>query len=222
MKTIKKVSIQAQIIESIKEYIKENNLKSGNQLPSQMQMIKNFGVSRSSLREALKTLEAYGVIEVLIGKGVFVKNPSSDPLSSQAREKEALLEVLHVRKILEKEIIRLVVENATEKELNEIRECLDKLMVKYKKGVTQTSEDKKFHMTLYKYCHNKVMIQLINSMDNVFNKLWMHPLGMPDPFLKTIPMHKEMFEMICKRDIKKAQAINAKTINVIIDEIVKF
>ena len=120
MSTIKRVTLQTEIIEFIKEYIDKNNLKSGDRLPSQAELMELLGVSRSSVREAIKTLEAKNALEVINGKGVFVKDGSSNSISAQiefGKEKESILELLEVRKVLEKEILRLVIQNATEEEV---------------------------------------------------------------------------------------------------------
>ena len=121
MSTIKRVPLQSEIIEFIKQYIDKNNLRSGDRLPSQGELVELLGVSRSSIREAIKTLEAKDALEVVNGKGIFVKDGSSNSISAQiefGKEKEAILELLEVRRILEKEIIRLVIQNATEEELD--------------------------------------------------------------------------------------------------------
>lgn len=218
MSTIKRVTLQTEIIEFIKEYIDKNNLKSGDRLPSQAELVDLLGVSRSSIREAIKTLEAKNSLEVINGKGVFVKDGSSNSISAQiefGKEKESILELLEVRRILEKEIIRLVIQNATEEELEEINKILKVLMDKYHRGEKQNTEDRKFHMAIYNCCHNKIMKQLIHSINELLNKLWNFPLGMVDPFTETIPLHEELFIHIRKRNIKKAQAINDKIISMI-------
>lgn len=224
MTLIKRVPLQSEIIEFIKNYVEENNLKSGDRLPSQNELIEMLGVSRTSLREAVKTLEAKNFLEVLNGKGIFLKNASSDILYTQIefkKEKESILELLEVRRIIEKEIMSLIVKNATEEELDEIEKILNVVMDKYNKGEKQNKEDKEFHLAIYKFCHNKIMYQLIFSIEDMLSKLWNFPLGLEDPFIDTIPLHKELFDNIRKRDIKKAQAVNDKILNMMCNEVKK-
>lgn len=224
MTLIKRVPLQSEIIEFIKNYVEENNLKSGDRLPSQNELIEMLGVSRTSLREAVKTLEAKNFLEVLNGKGIFLKNASSDILYTQIefkKEKESILELLEVRRIIEKEIMSLIVKNATEEELDEIEKILNVVMDKYNKGEKQNKEDKEFHLAIYKFCHNKIMYQLIFSIEDMLSKLWNFPLGLEDPFIDTIPLHKELFDNIRKRDVKKAQAVNDKILNMMCDEVKK-
>ena len=222
MKKIKRVPLQSEIIAYVKNYIDENNLKSGDKLPSQGQMIEMLGVSRSSLREALKVLETKNIIETVNGKGVFVRDGAPNMIQAQiefGKEKESILELLEARKILEREIIRLVIQNATAEELDEIEKILIVIMEKYRKGDRQNAEDRQFHFAIYNSCHNRIINQLILSIDNLLSKLWESPLGMKEPFTDTIPLHKTLFDSIKKGDIKKAQTVNDKIIHMVCEEI---
>ena len=74
-KPIKRVSLQSEIIKYIQSYIEEHDLKEGDRLPSQGQFIEMMQVSRTALREAVKTLEAEGIVEVKNGKGHICRRP---------------------------------------------------------------------------------------------------------------------------------------------------
>lgn len=92
------------VSKEIKDYIQQNNLKKGDKLPSVEQIMENLGVGRSSIREAIRYLEALDIIEVLNGKGIFVKEPSLYQLSTKFTvedEKSALLQLCDVRRGLE-------------------------------------------------------------------------------------------------------------------------
>lgn len=222
MRPIKRTQLQSQIIEFIKQYIDENNLKSGDRLPSQEELINLMGVSRSSLREAIKTLEAKDILEVVNGKGIFLNNESTKMIFAQIefrKEKESILELLEARRILEREILHLVILNATEDELDEIGKILKIIMDKYHKGEKQNNSDKQFHLEIYNSCHNRIMNQLILSIYNLLENLWDFPLGMKDPFTKTMPLHEELYNCIRKRNVKKAQQVNDKIIAMICDDI---
>lgn len=103
---IQRTSLQSEIIRYIQNYIQENGLKPGDRLPSQEKLIEMMGVSRTSLREAMKTLEARNVLEAKNGKGIYVGSQEVNDLLRLidfAKEKELLLDTLEVRKILERE-----------------------------------------------------------------------------------------------------------------------
>ncbi|GAA4652987.1 FadR/GntR family transcriptional regulator [Anaerocolumna aminovalerica] len=208
---INRTPLQSEIIKYIQEYIHDENLKAGDKLPSQSELMEMMGVSRTSLREAIKTLEAKEVLEVKNGKGIYVKHNDENVLMSQLNfleEKESLLEVMEARRILEKEIIKLVVKNITDKELESLGEVVKVLMDKYHRGEKQNVEDKKFHYMIYESSHNRVMHRLILSISRSMDKLWDFPLNMKDPFTDTIPLHEELYKAICERDVKRALEIN--------------
>ena len=120
---IQRTSLQSEIIRYIQNYIQENGLKPGDRLPSQEKLIEMMGVSRTSLREAMKTLEARNVLEAKNGKGIYVGSQEVNDLLRLidfAKEKELLLDTLEVRKILEREILRMVIHSATREELEEL------------------------------------------------------------------------------------------------------
>lgn len=219
---IKRTSLQSEIIRYIQDYIEESNLKVGDRLPSQEQLIEMMGVSRTSLREAIKTLEARDVVKVRNGKGIYVSAQQESALLSLinfTKEKERILDTLEVRKILEREILRMVIHKATDEELKELGEITSILMDKFHKGEQQTAEDKKFHYTIYRLSHNQVMYQLILSISNIMDQFWEFPLNMEDPFLESIPLHEALYMAICEKNVKKAQAINERLLDAIYRDI---
>jgi DNA-binding FadR family transcriptional regulator len=219
---IKRTPLQSEIIRYIQEYIEENRLEAGERLPSQGQLIQMMGVSRTSLREAMKTLEAREIIKVKNGKGIFVnenKDSAMLTLLDFAREKEKLLDTLEVRRVLEQEIIRMVIHRATPEEIQELGEITRELMRKFRRGEQQTAEDKKFHYTIYRLSHNQVMCQLISCISNIIDRFWEFPLDMEDPFLASLPLHEELYQAICEKNVKKAQAINEKLLDTIYQDI---
>ena len=186
-KPIKRVSLQSEIIRYIQSYIEEHDLKEGDRLPSQGQFIEMMQVSRTALREAVKTLEAEGIVEVLNGKGIYVGNRSRgsnaiESLIGFTREREALIEALEARRAMETELIAMVVRNATDQEMAELGEITEVLMKKVRVGEPDTEEDKQFHEKIYQMCHNSVYYAVLKVLDEYTDKLWQFPLDIEDPF----------------------------------------
>ncbi|MSS08507.1 FadR family transcriptional regulator [Clostridium sp. WB02_MRS01] len=223
-KKIQRVSLQLEIIRYIQNYIEENDLKAGDKLPSQEQLLEMMGVSRTSLREAVKTLEARNVLEARNGKGVFVGNQKDSGFLSLidfTMEKGELLNVLEVRKILEHGILPMVIHRATEEELKELGGIVKILMEKFHQGLRQTEEDKQFHYMIYRLSHNEIMYKLILSISSVMDQFWEFPLNMEEPFFESMPLHETLYQAICERNVKKAQAINEQLLDVVYRDIQK-
>lgn len=221
-KEIKRIPLQFEIINYIQNYIKENNMKPGDKLPSQAELIEMMGVSRSALRESMKTLEAKDIIEMKNGKGAYVKENFVSALAAQlnfTKEKEMLVQMIEVRKVLEREILKLVIHNADDKELEELGKIVKILIDKYSKGEVQTKEDHKFHYMIYEISHHKIFQQLIQVLSDSMNKLWEFPLNMENPFTNTIPLHEELYKALRERNLKKAREVNDKILNDMIKDI---
>jgi len=207
----KRVPLQSEIIRFIQNYISDNGLRQGDKLPSQEQLISMMGVSRTSLREAVKTLEAKGVLTVLNGKGIYIASSQSDVLQftlDMTEQKESLLELVDIRRALEREILRLAVQKVTDAELDTLEEVKDTLLSKYYRGEDQAKEDWLFHRMIYSFANNKTMEHLISTILEGFEIFWKHPLDMKDPFTETIPLHGDLFNALRQRNVRLAQTIN--------------
>lgn len=116
----------------IKEYILVNNLNYGDKLPTETKLADEFGVSRASIREALRTLEGFGIIESIQGKGSFVKefdlNKTVETFSYslQVHFKD-FTEVVMVRQGLEFYFLPLAMKNMDEKDLEELERIIDEM-----------------------------------------------------------------------------------------------
>lgn len=207
----KKAPLQSEIIRFIQNYIAQHDLKQGDKLPSQQQLINMIGVSRTSLREAVKTLEAKGIVQVLNGKGIYIAGSSNDALQvtlDMTEQKESLLELVEIRRALEREILRLAVLKASDEELEELGKVKEILLAKYYRGEKQTQEDKLFHCRIYGFAKNRTLEKLITSILEGFEVFWNHPLDMVDPFTETIPLHGDLYNALYQRNTRLAQTIN--------------
>ena len=222
MAKIQRVPLQYEIIFYIENYIEENNLKAGDRLPSQAELLEMMGVSRTALREAIKTLEAKNVLEVKNGKGAYVKDDFQEALYNQVnfvKEQQSIVQMLEIRLVLEKEMLKLIVQNSTQEELDDLGEVVKVLMEKYHRGEKQNKEDEEFHRKLYKMCHQEVLEQLLSFLANQMRTLWNFPLELESPFTTTIPLHEELYQAICSRDVKKAIEIDKTILKMEIKEI---
>lgn len=219
---IKRVPLQHEIISCIREYIEKHELKPGDKLPSQAALVEMLGVSRTALREAIKILEAKDVLEAKNGKGIYVKENYLSGLANQiefSKEKDTLIELLEVRGILEKEIIKRVVQNATDEEMDELGRILNVLMEKYNRNEKQNKEDKAFHYKIYSMSHHQTIQSLVMFLSDSMDEMWEFPLNMKSPFIDTIPLHADLYEALKERNVKKAKEINNQILNMMLKEL---
>jgi GntR family transcriptional regulator, transcriptional repressor for pyruvate dehydrogenase complex len=203
MKIIKKVSMHEMIADEIKRYIREHQLKRGDKLPSVAELTTILGVSRSSIREGLRFLEGFEVIEVQNGKGIYVKD--GDALKIEAKidveqEKNYLLHISELRRALEGKAVELAAIRASEAEIEEMDRILTEV-IRLKEADLDSSEvDWEFHKAIYRASHNPLLESVAESVSDTFNRLWSKPFGIEHIFTDTIPYHQTMLDGIKDRD----------------------
>jgi GntR family transcriptional repressor for pyruvate dehydrogenase complex len=116
--------------EQVRRLIEEGGLRPGDRLPSERDLARQLGVARTSIREGLRTLEITGVIEIIPGKGTFLRAGASGPFSNAirswlARNEGAIVELIELREAIESLSARLAAERATSEDQRAIRDALD-------------------------------------------------------------------------------------------------
>lgn len=141
-KRIKKTSLVDLVAEQIKSYIKENKLIAGDKLPSESEFVAMFDVNRFTVRLALQKLSAIGLIETKVGEGSFVRDFSIAPVLAEISDayvsSASISEIFVLRKIIELECLRLVIENASDDDIKCIRRQLDRYLNMYTTNNVET------------------------------------------------------------------------------------
>jgi len=170
-KKISKNSASELVIEQIVSTIESGNVKPGEQLPSEKDLAASFGVGRSSVREAIRTLVVMGYIDVFQGKGTFVKNniPASKDIANimgKAIEAGALFDLMETREILECKSAELAAMRADDSQVAKIKKATHRL----KKCTVNTLEyieaDWDFHMAIAEATNNSVIVDVMNLLIN--------------------------------------------------------
>lgn len=225
MSKIQKVHLHEQVSQEIQNYIQENELKEGDKLPSVESMTVMFGVGRSSLREALRYLEAIEIVRVENGKGIFVRDVDTFRFSGKVKvenEKKFLLSILDVRRALEGKAIELAAKHITAKQIKELELCLLEYR-KLKEANKDTSMiDLSFHRLIMKAAANPILESVLNSISDLYNKFFNDPLGNKQLFDETYPFHFTMFEAISAHDSVRALEEFNKLMNCIEDIIISY
>jgi GntR family transcriptional repressor for pyruvate dehydrogenase complex len=208
MNSVKKVLVSEMVTEEIKEYIKHNNLKNGDKLLSMAELCKRLNVSRSSVREALSQLVANDIIEVINGKGIFVKNTDTYRIEARIKvenEKKTLLYLCEVRRSLEGTAVELAAEKASKEWIDKMEYYLNECQRLRDLGESDAMMDLAFHQAIYKSAGNPVLESVIESIWNMFTKFWRQPFGIEKMFIYTFPLHKTLFQAIKIGNKKQAR-----------------
>lgn len=160
-------STAQQIIRMIEE---ENRFSVGSKLPNENDFAGELGVSRSTLREAIKILTTNGILEIRRGKGTFVTSNtiiSSDNLSDIASGLDDLFEM---RLMFEPECAYLAAKRATDEEIDTICYYGNEIEKKILSGEDRTFEEQKFHESIANATHNAFVKQFMPIIFNAIKK----------------------------------------------------
>ncbi|MBB6729468.1 FadR family transcriptional regulator [Cohnella sp. CBP 2801] len=208
------------VSQEIQNYIEEKDLQEGDKLPSVEEMMKMFGVGRSSLREALRYLEAIEIVTVVNGKGVFVRDVGSYRFAGKIKvenEKRFLLSILDVRRALEGKAVELAARRITPAQIAELTEVLKEYSRLKEAGKDTSKIDLAFHRSVMKAASNPILYSVLESISGMYEKFFNEPLGDKRLFDETYPFHRTIFEGIAARDPKQALAEFDKLMNRIED-----
>lgn len=163
----KAATLTEQILEELMEYIKENNLQPGDRLGTEVEMARRLGVSRGTIRGAIKILVARNVLEVQQGSGTYVSDGkaahSGDPLALELIPNQFKLtwDLHQIRMMLEPEIAYMAAKNMTKEQLDRLREMCDEMEQLSAQRKERMPLDVEFHVFLAECCGNLVMPKLI-------------------------------------------------------------
>jgi DNA-binding FadR family transcriptional regulator len=176
LKPIEMPSVHDALIASVKEYIIANGLQAGDPLPTEAQLAGQLCVSRSGVREALRSLQSLGVITSRRGEGHYVKGFNLDPIVqnlnySMLFDIEDARELLEVRERLEMSFIADAAAAMDERTLESLRGFVSVMQQKADQGRLFLEEDIAFHRTLYETVGNRFLIKLLDVFWNVYDHL---------------------------------------------------
>lgn len=165
--TLKVERLYRQISNLLINCIQNGQFLPGDMLPSERDLAKKLGVSRSSVREALIALEITGWVEIRTGNGVYVCDPLPLPAQSQPEEEFSLKSLILARQAFEGLLAEMAARNGSEDQRTELMDIMRDLTQLNTNDEKFLSEDKRFHLMIGEMSGNEV---LRDMMDNLWNK----------------------------------------------------
>lgn len=214
-----------QVIEALTTYIDQANLKAGDRLPAERELMTALAVGRSTIREVIRHFQALGVMETRKGSGTYLLKPVTTatihmPLSLEtAHLRDGLLQTLEVRRGLECEANMVAARRRTPNDLIVIEEKLNEMeRVHLSKG-SSGREDLAFHLAIYDATHNPLFGQLLEQMREAFERFWDEPFDRPDFARRSFPFHRTLFNAIVAQDTEAARRETLKILDVVEEDI---
>jgi len=162
--------ISETIVDQIRQLMRQGQLRPGDRLPAERDLCERFGVSRVTVREALRMLESSGLVEIRVGArgGAFVTVPTSEHVGDGLADMLSLsaltaADVTEVRLILEVGIVPLVCARATEEDLTALEDICDRSREAIQNGTYTMALSAEFHAQVAASTHNPALSMLVDS-----------------------------------------------------------
>lgn len=207
LNTVERPTAVGLVVDKIKELLIQQKLKPGDLIPSEQILAEKVGVSRGSVREAMKILSAFGVVEIRRGSGTYISNASNRKLFDsllfqllvQPRDYTNLIEI---RSMMELYIVRLIVEKASDDELHQLNTILEhfeeSLSNPYATDGQTNALDLTYHRMMGACCHNPLLDNMYHFIVDLFTPT------INSRTSGTAEIHRNLQDALNNRDLDKA------------------
>jgi GntR family transcriptional repressor for pyruvate dehydrogenase complex len=219
-------SLSWKVVNAIKEAIISGTYQPGEQLPGEIELSNQFGVSRPVVREAMMSLKSRGFLEIRRGKGggsyvsnldqLFFKENFTDLVRLKKIQVDDLVQA---RLFIEPEVVKLVVANATDQDLNKIQ----KNLIEFEETTDPDIRARlvtEYHKLIGRSCGNPLYSVLMESIMD-FYEAYMRVIKPPSQLLNNIEDHSKIYQAIKEHDTEKAVRLTKRHITTTVDNMIK-
>lgn len=210
-----------EIIAQLSQAIIDGDFKPGDKLPSEAELCETLGVGRNSLREAIRMLNAMGVVETKRGQGTFLQNTIShdvfNPLIFRLiLEPKSTSDIYELRVMIESIIVIMAIQNATNEEILTIKKLIDKTDELIQLGNASIEElvnlDVEFHMAVVKSVHNSLIEAIMENIILMFKPSMKRVMMQKEGLHSCKKNHSAILKLIEKRDVNQVFTIVESTL----------
>jgi len=207
-------SIPKWVVRQLMDLIRDGKLHPGDKLPSERILAEKLGVGRSSLREAINSLETIGLVEKRNREGVFIRSIASpiisDPIMQIIEEDEGkFFDLYEIRKDIELASAYVAARKRTDSDLAAMKGIVNKMKDNAEKIVIKRADDLDFHMSVAAATHNLLRTHILKSIFDLFGDFITHVANKLNKDHKNVTInieqHEGIFEAISKGNSQMAQ-----------------
>ena len=205
LKPVRKTSVVDDILGQLKGLIRQNRFGDGRRLPSERDLATQLGVSRPSVREALRTLELMGVVDTRHGSGTQVADSGLNVLQAPfefllALDRPTIAHLHETRTLLEIHLAGRAAERRSDSDLAAMEAALRDMRAK--PGVTEP--DHRFHQAVAVAAHNSILLRIMTSLSrSIYEMMDAGWPGVHDP-KSGYTLHEPIFQAIRRRNARQA------------------
>ena len=206
-------AVPEQALQAIQRLIREGDYQPGDALPSQRDLAERLGVSRASLREALSSLSALGVVSVQPGKGVFVQGAKSEPAAESSwfswpfAQQIGAADTFQLRYVLEGFAAGQAANALTADDLDELAVNVEAMREQLRAGQFEAAAklDFAFHRRLLEASGNRAMLHIVTSSETIFAESQKLPFIRPERAMETWQEHRKILRALSRHSASAAQ-----------------
>ena len=217
------VSVVNNVVNQISSLILERRFLSGERIPTETELGEQLGVSRNSIREAIKILNAVGILEVKRGKGTFVASTVTptffDPLIfSLILEPKSNKDLYELRMMFDSMVLFCAIERISDDQIQELETIVDNTWKMYSEGKClddmeyYISQDVTFHKSLLKTTGNPLIQRIGHSILEFIPEYVKKSIQQNQGILRSINNHKDIIRTLKSRDRSKIIDITDATL----------
>lgn len=209
------------IVDQITEAILIGKMRPGDRLPTENELAKHFGVSRTVVREATQALRAQGLVEMTPGRGTFITQPSIDSVINSLQhlltiENHSFDDLIATRFLLEVPIARLAAENARAENIEILRICNESMEASLNDPDSYIKFDMQFHTELARATQNTVLSVLIQPLIMMLESARRILSSVPDKAQRSLDCHNRLYEAIVRHDAEASASCMRDHLNQIV------
>lgn len=209
---IHRMKVSDGVVEHITSLIMSGDLKSGDKLPAERDLAASLGVSRTALREAVRTLSLMNLVSVRQGEGTFIEDivPGSfmKPLSPMlSMGNMNILELIEARRIIEPKAAALCAERATQEELAAISYLVSEMNPEMSRIKRFNDLDLEFHMSVARGSHNSVIVATLEAIRDALYEQVEEIQSLPGAAERALGFHRSVADALSSRNAKKAEKL---------------
>ncbi|MBM7554469.1 FadR/GntR family transcriptional regulator [Thalassobacillus pellis] len=208
---LERKGISERAADHIKQMILDGKYEVDQKLPGEREMALNLKVSRNTVREAYKILEAYGYVRIKHGTGIFVASEEQQIRKMTAFffvSTDRIKDLFAIRKVLERNAVAWAIENASEEQIDKLAEIVEeakKVASQGKDYATLAKLDHQFHLSLADISQNSVLIRIMHNLIDLLEESRMQVIQIPGRPVKSVDQHEDIVNAIKAKEVSLAQ-----------------
>lgn len=202
------------VVESIRDMIERRGIKAGERLPPERELTRILASSRTALREALRTLDGLGVVEIRPGRGAYVRAATARPRATWweeylADQRDQVLDLLEVRELLDARAAALAARRASGDEIAALRSLLElqAQAVEANDLSALVATDVQFHNLIARISRNAVLAELAKGIINALHDDREAAFRIPGRPRRSLEEHRAVLEAIGGGDAEAAERL---------------